>query len=485
MKRILTHLKSQTRCSKRHTSSYVQGQPDGPTMKTAFPGPKSLAQKAALQNMQAAGGVSFFADYNKSLGNYVADVDGNVLLDFLMQISSLPLGYNHPRISEAMRDPKNISRLTTRPALGFIPPADWMDQLNSTLMSVAPAGVDGVQLMMCGSCGNEYAFKAAFIYHQAKKRGGALPTAEENESCLWNKKPGSPDLAILSFENAFHGRTTGSLSTSHAKPVHKLDFPTLDWPHAPFPQLKYPLEKHVKENRNEEQRCLNEVERLIDERAAIGQSVAGIVVEPIMAEGGDHAATPEFYKQLQAICKKRDIVFIVDEVQTGVAITGKMWGHEHWGLESPPDITVFAKKMITAGFFYKKHLIPEQGHRIFNTWMGDPHKLVILEAVLEVTKEEKLIENMATQGVRLKEGLQKLQEKYSDQVSKVRGVGSFLAFDGSSPEARDSIIRRMGDKGVLALGCGSQSLRLRPANIIEQCHADIFINTLDEVLKET
>ena len=115
--------------------------------------------------------------------------------------------------------------------------------------------------------------------------------------------PGSPDLSVLSFIGGLHGRTIGVLSTSHSKPIHKLDIPAFDWPIAPFPQLKYPLEDYVTENRAEEQRCLErvylvclivcktlafslQVEDLIEEFNSRGKYVAAMIVEPIQAEGG-------------------------------------------------------------------------------------------------------------------------------------------------------------------------------------------------------
>jgi len=372
----------------------------------------------------------------------------------------------------------------SRPALGLIPPADYRDMITDIVMPAAPEGLDAVQMLMCGGCANEYAYKIAFMHHQAKKRGTQPATDEEMESCLWNQSPGSPNLSILSFVGGFHGRTTASLSCCHAKPAHKLDFPTLPWPHAPFPQLKYPLSDHVQENVAEETRCLKEVERLIEEKAEEGQTVAGVVIEPIQGEGGDNWASPSFFKQLQAICKKRDILFMVDEVQTGVAITGKMWAFEHWGLDEAPDAVIFAKKMISAGFFYKSNLIPHEAFRVFNTWMGDPHKLVILKAVLETIREDKLIENMAVQGHALQSGLLDLQSKYSDVIKNVRGVGSLVAFDGSDPGTRDNIIKLMSNRGVLTAGCGKETVRLRPATILEGSHVEIFLAALDDILGE-
>jgi len=111
--------------------------------------------------------------------------------------------------------------------------------------------------------------------------------------------------------------------------------------------------------------------------------IAGMIVEPIQAEGGDNYGSPQFFRKLRSLAKKFNVSFIVDEVQTGVGSTGKFWAHEHWALEEPPDIVTFAKKAQIAGFFTKKDLRLREGFRIFNTWMGDPAKVTILKAVLE------------------------------------------------------------------------------------------------------
>ena len=92
--------------------------------------------------LQLPAGVHFFADYKSSRGNYIVDADGNVMLDLYGQISSLPIGYNHPALINALSEPENIAWLIHRPALGNLPPLDWVDRINNTLMSVAPKGLD-------------------------------------------------------------------------------------------------------------------------------------------------------------------------------------------------------------------------------------------------------------------------------------------------------------------------------------------------------
>ena len=110
--------------------------------------------------------------------------------------------------------------------------------------------------MACGSCSNENAYKAVFMWYRNKQRGGAPITEEENQSCMMNLAPGATPFTIMSFKGGFHGRTIGCLSTTHSKAIHKLDIPSLDWPIASFPRYKYPLEDHAAENQKEDSKCL-------------------------------------------------------------------------------------------------------------------------------------------------------------------------------------------------------------------------------------
>nr|NVI72055.1 putative 4-aminobutyrate aminotransferase, mitochondrial-like protein [Cucujiformia] len=196
-------------------------------------------------------------------------------------------------------------------------------------------------------------YKNIFMTYRKNQRGENVDFSElEMETCMINQPPGAPHLSLLSFHGAFHGRTFGTLSTTHSKAIHKIDIPAFDWPIASFPQYKYPLEENVRENKEEDRKSLAEVEDLINTYRKKNIPVAGIVVEPIQSEGGDNEASPEFFQQLQKIAKKNGASLLIDEVQTGGGCTGKMWCHEHFNLESPPDIVTFSKKMITGGYYH-------------------------------------------------------------------------------------------------------------------------------------
>lgn len=259
------------------------------------------------------------------------------------------------------------------------------------MLAVAPPGQTQVFTALAGSDANETAYKAAFMFYRRRERGeGADFTAEELESSMRNAAPGSPDLAIMSFEKAFHGRLFATLSTTRSKPIHKLDIPSFDWPQAPFPALKYPLDQHAAANAAEEARCLAAVDATL---AGWRCPVAAVVVEPIQSEGGDNHASPAFFQGLRDITAKRGVLLIVDEVQTGVGATGKFWAHEHWGLASPPDMVTFSKKAQAAGFyFHDERLRPNRPFRQFNTWMGDPSKAILFRTIVQEIKRLNLVE---------------------------------------------------------------------------------------------
>ncbi|XP_053551219.1 4-aminobutyrate aminotransferase, mitochondrial [Bombina bombina] len=457
---------------------------DGPLMKTEVPGPKSRELIKQLNTIQNADAVNFFCNYEDSRGNYLVDVDGNRMLDLYSQISSIPIGYNHPALIKVLQQPHNFSTFINRPALGILPPENFTEKLEESLLTIGPKGLKNVITMSCGSCSNENAFKLTFMWYRNKERGLSGVTKEELESCMINQSPGCPDYSILSFMGGFHGRTLGCLATTHSKAIHKLDIPSFDWPIAPFPRLKYPLEQFVKENKDEEARCLEEVEDLIVKYRKKKKTVAGIIVEPIQSEGGDNHASDEFFRKLRDISRKHGCAFLVDEVQTGGGATGKFWAHEHWGMDDPADVVTFSKKMMTGGFFHKAELRPDAPYRIFNTWLGDPSKNLLLAEVLNVIKREDLVTNAVQSGKVLIDGLLDMQSRYPHLISRVRGKGTFCSFDAPNDATRTKLITQARNKGVVLGGCGDKSIRFRPTLVFKEHHAHLFLNIFNNILAD-
>lgn len=484
-------VRSVARRSARSASSYCEShfsEPAKPIINTQIPGPKSKEYLAKLNVGFDTAAAAFPGDYSKSQGNYVCDADGNMLLDVYSQIASIPVGYNNPELIKLAKSDAMTNALVNRPATGNFPSVDYLDILEGGLLKAAPKGAKGVWTALSGSDSNECAFKAAFIYQAEKRRAAAghkTFTADETESCMDNAKPGSPDQSIMSFSSAFHGRLLGSLSATRSKPIHKLDIPAFNWPKAPFPELKYPLEEHAAENRAEEQRCLKAVAEIIDERAA-WSPVAAIIVEPILSEGGDKHASAEFFQGLRKITKEKDVLMIVDEVQTGVGATGKFWAHEHWNLPTPPDMVTFSKKAQAAGYFYfRDDIRPTMPYRQFNTWCGDPARAILFGGIYKEITQNNLVAKTAEIGKSLFSELKGLAKKYPQVFNNLRGesTATFIAWDNQTPQARDAFVSTVKNMGVNIGGCGPQSVRLRPMLNFEQKHAAILLDTLEKAAK--
>lgn len=397
------------------------------------------------------------------------------------QIASIPVGYNNETLAKAATTPQMVNALINRPATGNFPSSDWAEIVGTGLLKVAPKGVNNVFTALSGSDANELAYKAAFMWRRQQDRGGPEVdfTPEEVESAMKNQSPGSPQLAILSFKSAFHGRLFGSLSTTRSKPIHKLDFPAFDWPQATFPQLKYPLDKYAAENAAAEQASIDEVEQLLK---TWHLPVAAVMVEPIQSEGGDNHASPEFFQKLRAITRKHNTLLIVDEVQTGIGATGKFWAHEHWNLQDPPDMVTFSKKAQTAGYYYTDALRPNKPYRQFNTWIGDPARCLIFRAIIEEIERLDLVNNTARVGDYLYGKIEALAAKYPEHFQNLRGKGqgTFIAFD--SPK-RDQFLAEAKKHGVNIGGSGASAVRLRPMLTLQEHHCDILIEALENIVK--
>ncbi|KAH7326395.1 aminotransferase class-III-domain-containing protein [Stachybotrys elegans] len=461
--------------------AFFQGEPDGPTIKTAIPGPESKKLTQELDEVFDTRSLNMLTDYTKSVGNYIADPDGNVLLDVYAQIASIALGYNNPSLIKAASTPAMVSAIVNRPALGNFPSHDWADLLKSGILKVAPKGLNNVFTAMAGSDANETAFKAAFMYRRQLERGGPHVefTQEELDSSMNNQAPGASNLSILSFKTGFHGRLFGTLSTTRSKPIHKLDIPAFDWPQATFPLLKYPLEEHAAENAAIEQAALDEVEHLIKTWHI---PPAAVIVEPIQSEGGDNHASPDFFRKLRALTRKHNVLFIVDEVQTGVGATGKFWAHEHWDLQDPPDMMTFSKKAQAAGFYYADPALrPNKPYRQFNTWMGDPVRAILFKAIIEEIQRLDLVNHTAKVGDYLYGKIEGLARKYPDQFKNLRGKGqgTFIAFD--NPD-RDNFLVKAKKLGINIGGSGASAVRLRPMLIFQEKHADILVDALEKIV---
>lgn len=468
-----------------YASSAFPDEPSVPQLKTEVPGPIGTQLNKNLGDVFDNRAAYFVTDYYNSIGNYIADADGNKLLDVYMQIASIGLGYNNPALKQVAKLDEMTTALINRPALACFPGVDYQKVLEDGILKAAPPGLTKVWTATTGSDANETAFKAAFMLQAARDRGSRDFNQEELISVMNNEAPGASEKCILSFDKAFHGRLFGSLSTTRSKAIHKLDIPAFPWPTAPFPALKYPLKEFEKENKAEETRCLQQLEDTI-----VGKgkgNVAALIVEPVQSEGGDNHASASFFQGIRDITLKHNILMIVDEVQTGVAATGKFWAHEHWNLSTPPDMVTFSKKFQAAGFYFRDpELQPRQAYRQFNTWCGDPSKALIARTIVQEIEANNLVAATASVGDYLFNNLSSLFEKYPSHASNIRGqnMGTFIAWDSPNADHRAKFLLACRAKGVNIGGCGEAAIRLRPSLAFNNSHADVLCGVIEDVLRE-
>lgn len=269
-------------------------------------------------------------------------------------------------------------------------------------------------------------------------------------------------LCVLGFDNGYHGNSIGTLSCSDSR-VNLQEVPTYDWPRAPFPKIQYPMAQFEHENRAEEDRCLDEIRKIVKARRDAKKDVAAIIIEPISSYE-NHMATPYFYKRLREIALNNEIPFVVDETKTGVGSTGKMWGHEHWNLNTPADIVTFGGKAGISGFYSTVNYRLDHLHYSFEQNV-DMVKLLNFGVTWKQIQSKNLLSYVMDTSTFLKIELARI-EKERGYISNVRGYGTFLGFDVQNKEIADNLQKWFFRSGINLLRCGALTFGLRPALIL-------------------
>lgn len=396
-----------------------------------------------LQRFPSHNTVRFPIDYQKSHGNWMIDHNGQTYLDMFGSISSLPLGYNHPKLTKLTQD-VHPSLLTHKPASGIFPSVDYLNDLNNILelndsgLNKAQLDYDSFYTFSTGSEANENAIKLCFL------RGKMLYPAIKPEK-----------MKMISLSHGFHGRTVGALSLTHSQSGYKEGFPNIEW-------IKYDID-------NDQDDLVNFID-IINEHHCIG-----MIVEPIRAEGGDKYYSIDKIRQIRNLLYYRNIPFIVDEVQTGLGATGKMWGFQHWDLEHKPDFVVVSKKCQTAGIFLDKIDIPDEPYKIFNTWFSNPWDLKKFNCILDVVNSERLLERVVNVGDFMKGALHRKSFMMNNKwnIRNVRGMGTFIAFDVDSNTEYLSYLQN--EKNIIVGKCSNNTIRLRPSLTLDINDAEQFL----------
>jgi 4-aminobutyrate aminotransferase / (S)-3-amino-2-methylpropionate transaminase len=447
----------------RQLTPFETIEPLKPKIVSAIPGPESISLLNQYEGLsQDFKTVKFFADYNSSIGNYIADADGNLILDTSAQESSLAIGYNNPHLLSYIKSSNIKHNLMHRPSCSINPPHTWPTLIKSILMPLAPPGLTEV----FNSCGcsygsNENAIKAASIWY-FKQKYGETYNEDQIKSALLGQEPGCPNFSLVSLKGGFH--TNFSNLSSNKNP----NFPKLNFLTADFPTLKYPGDNSAAESKS-----LESTWNLFKSNP----NIFALILEPIQQKG-NYYASKSYYKQLEKIVKEAGAALIVDETFVGLGGTGKLWAHEHWDIN--PDILVYGGKTQVTGFFMKPSFRPPQPYQLMNTYCGDPTRLEIFRGIRTIIQNENLVEKADKVGKYL---LEKLYPIFAGKnVSNLRGLGLHIAFDLPNKDSAWKLCGLLLEKGVHVTVTNDNVIQLNPSLVFGYNHADVLLGAIEDSL---
>jgi L-lysine 6-transaminase len=431
-------------------------------------GPHDLAPADVHPTIAAhmlADGFEMVLDLDHSQGSTLVDArDDAEYLDLFTFFASSALGMNHPA-------------LTTDEARAELAQVAVNKPSNSDIYTVPMARFVETFARVLGDPALPYLF---FVDGGALAVENALKVAFDWKS-RWNEAHGiDPALGtrVLHLEKAFHGRSGYTMSLTNTDPNKVARFPKFDWPRIPSPSTN-----------GTDDVAAAEAEALAAARAAFEahpHDIACFIAEPIQGEGGDNHLRPEFLQAMQALCREFDALFILDEVQTGVGMSGTAWAYQQLGVQ--PDVVAFGKKAQVCGIMAGGRVdeVPDNvfhvSSRINSTWGGNLTDMVRARRILEVIEQDKLIDRAAALGHHLMHELVALGDKHS-VVTDVRGRGLMCAITLPTAELRDAVITYLRDtEHVLVLGCGTSALRVRPALTVSIAEIDRGLAALDRAL---
>lgn len=371
-------------------------------------------------------------------GVHLKDEAGNEYLDLLSGIGVNALGYGHPVIESAIAEQSR--KLIHTSNLFF---HEGQAELAARLTKMT--GMNRAFFCNGGSEAWEAAMKLARAYAGMKREQGvALGTK------------------FLALEHSFHGRTMGSVSTTHKAKYREPFEPLVPGVHfIPF----------------------DDVEAL---RAAFSTDICAILVEAIQGEGGIRPISQEFLAAARELADSSGALLVIDEVQAGLGRTGKWCAYQHYGIQ--PDITTLAKPLaggLPLGALLCTEAVSKAMHPGMHgtTFGGGPLACAIAVAVIDFMEREHLLEHVQTVGGYFKQQLQSLASKHPG-IREVRGMGLMLAVDLESEELAKSVAAAMMKRRIILNRTSETVLRFLPPYILEKEHVDTAVDTLDQILNE-
>jgi len=440
--------------------------PKRPEIKTALPGPKGRAIVEADEKFVTPSypRPSFKLVAERAKGVSVEDVDGNVFLDCNAGVAVCSTGHCHPEVVRAIQD-------------------------------------QAAELIHM--CGTDYYYRQ--MPELAQKLDEIVPVRRPTRTHFANSGTEAVETALklamhatgrekfIAFFGSFHGRTLGSLSLTSSKAAQRVGFKrsVLDVVHVPYPnEYRNPFREDECDGGGAGQGALNWIENRLFKTTTPPEEVAAIVVEAVQGEGGYVPAPKGFLQGLRRICDEHGIMLIVDEVQSGMGRTGKMFACEHYGVQA--DIVCIAKG-IASGLpigvcVARADLMDWKPGAHASTFGGNP---VAASAALKTIEllERELIANSADVGAYLKRGLEKLMSKY-DCIGDVRGLGMMIGVEfikdrttrAPDPELRDRVEVASFERGLILLGCGYNTIRWSPPLILTKENVDVALEIFDDAI---
>jgi L-lysine 6-transaminase len=428
--------------------------------------------RATLGKHILADGYEPVMDMKKSHGSWLVDErDGSEYLDMFSMFASGAVGYNHPDIL-AGKDRLAAAALY-KPTLSDIYNIQYAEFVEAFSNTAIPEYLPHTFFIEGGALGVENALKVAFDWKVRKN--------------MENGK-GEKGGKIIHFKQAFHGRTGYTLSlTNTTDPRKTMYFPKFDWPRIDIPKLSFPITDIVLENvEKNEKIAIDQIKSAISNNP---DDIAALIIEPIQGEGGDNHFRDNFFVALRQLCDENEMLFIMDEVQTGIGITGKWWAHQHNSVK--PDIISFGKKTQVCGLLAGKRVeevdknVFSESSRINSTFGGNLADMVRFHIILEIIEKENLIENAKNMGAVLKKELQFLSEEFPAYVTNPRGLGLFAAFDLPSQTERDKVIDGLLKNKLLMLPSGDDAIRFRPHLNVTSEDLKTSIDIIKSTIKAT
>ncbi len=440
--------------------------PKRPEIKTALPGPKGLEIINADQQFVTPSypRPSWQLVVESAAGVWVEDVDGNIFLDCNAGVAVCSTGHCHPEVVSAIQEQS---------------------------------------AKLIHMCGTDYFYR--HMPDLARKLDEIVPVPSPTRTHFANSGTEAVETALklamhatgrqkfIAFFNSFHGRTLGSLSLTSSKVAQRKGFhrQALDVTHVPYPNaFRHPFTGEQSDAATVSRASLEWIENRLFKTTTPPEEVAGIVVEVVQGEGGYVPAPTEFLQGLRRICDEHGIMLIVDEVQSGMGRTGKMFASDHHDLK--PDIICLAKG-IGSGLpigvtVARADLMNWKPGAHASTFGGNPVCIAAALKTIELLERE-LVANSASVGEYLQDGLRKLMQKH-DCIGDVRGFGLMVgveivtdrASNKPAPDLRDRIELNCYERGLIILGAGANTIRWSPPLILTRENVDVALEIFDEAI---